>query len=735
MTTRSKRKIRSSRKHKSEKQKRKAKAKHIYPNSSSEESDVPYNREELEAATWRDKYRNQYNPNPTSIKAKLFSSPDDDILRLSTDEILRLSDSEEAVLKLRLEALKTRTELRELSPGVEIIEPPPVVVDLTYDAKDEEEKRRKLEEATLEEQELRLAALKSAYIKKSIARKRKKMLTERPYSPTDNIEKIESPQLTLSRDETDYSDNNMDISPINSPLPNDNDNRPIDMEIAPNSPVSFVEALFADDPLFSSSVSMNRNNEQAVEHVAKNRCLPEIVTNNNMFSPLSPPPDVEHNDMFSPLSPPPEIGPCTPIFPIIIPEVALNESAFLPPPPPPIICNTEYNNKSHAPPNNNDENLADISLEADCLRSLLLKNLKKKAKALQNSEAQRKLSPEKPLETIKEINKNEHEKLSPNESSPYQISDVENSPKEIDSVIGLRPPKSIENVNILQSPFPVLFQTTPLATLSLNKTPTPPKPKELAQTKSVPVITKKIACDTLMKVSNTKTEGFVFKKPIIPKTALAKPIGITKLKKAPPIAIKKILTTRKIENINILPKKTIAKSPNPVVSKTIPAKTSSMQEQSPLKPPTSTSASNSAVTPTPPVASRLTQTFESKAVPKLVIRLGNSDSDSDDFNMESTKSEKENTPNIQIVASNNNFEEKLDAFLKSARSRVEQTVEPDVQTPTKIGMMASNNVVPLGITKTVSTPVVSVIIFFVVYLYFLLRDFLFFGTKICSWLK
>lgn len=625
---------------------------------------MPYNREELEAALWRDKFRNQYNPNfidANSLKAKLLSSPDDDILRLSTDEILRLSDSEEAVLKLRLEALKTKTELRELSPEVEIIEPKPMVVDLTDgdDGKDEELNKREHEEASLEEQELRLAALKSAYIKKSIARKRKKLLTERPYSPTDNIEKIDCSQLTLLRDETDYSDNNMDISPINSPVPNDNDICLIDMEIVQNSPVSFVESLFADEPLYSNSVTDKINTESTVERVVQNifssENNPEMITNENISMP--------------------------------IPEVRIVEC--LP-------------NKLHAPPTN-DDNTTDISLEADCLRSLLLKNLKKKAEALQISAMQPDITLENQSspEVLSEV-----DTYYPKSPSLNQISNksFENLPREISPVIV--PPKSNENLKTLPLPSPVL-QTTPvmpLVTISMNKS-TSPKAKELAKTKSsTSIVTKNVACDNTKKL-NTKNESFVFKKPIIPKTTITKPIGITKLKKAPTVGIKKLLTNKKIENINILPKKPPVKPPVPSPNKFIlkPSTTVKTPPSIPTpNPPKISTMTKSIVNPTPST-NRLMQTFESITVPKLVIRLGNSDSDSDDFNMQSMSNEKENTPNLKIVTSNNNFEAKLDAFLKSARSRVEQTVEPEIQTPTKAGV-ATSDIAP---TTTVSTPVVS----------------------------
>lgn len=99
------------------------------------------------------------------------------------------------------------------------------------------------EHISLEEQELRLIALKSAVLKKHEARKRKQLATivqtseqiARPYSPTDSIVLVtdEAGEPGESGDrsndcQNDSDSNNMDISPISSPT---NQYQPMDMDL------------------------------------------------------------------------------------------------------------------------------------------------------------------------------------------------------------------------------------------------------------------------------------------------------------------------------------------------------------------------------------------------------------------------------------------------------------------------------------------------------------------------
>lgn len=107
------------------------------------------------------------------------------------------------------------------------------------------------EAISLEEQELRLIALKSAVLKKHEARKKKQQATMqafeqivRPYSPTDSVVLVPDDTADRSNDCCiDSDNNNMDISPISSPT---NQYQPMDMELASsnensNSPIFSYE--------------------------------------------------------------------------------------------------------------------------------------------------------------------------------------------------------------------------------------------------------------------------------------------------------------------------------------------------------------------------------------------------------------------------------------------------------------------------------------------------------------
>lgn len=121
----------------------------------------------------------------------------------------------------------------------------PIVIDESIDIQEDED-----EAISLEEQELRLIALKSAVLKKHEARKKKQMATIqafeqviRPYSPTDSVVLVADETGERSNDCIDSDNNNMDISPISSPT---NQYQPMDMDLASsnensNSPVFSYE--------------------------------------------------------------------------------------------------------------------------------------------------------------------------------------------------------------------------------------------------------------------------------------------------------------------------------------------------------------------------------------------------------------------------------------------------------------------------------------------------------------
>lgn len=133
------------------------------------------------------------------------------------DEEEDRDSGDELVLKLRLEALQSKQEIKDdLNVILKQGSPGPGSRPIIN-----------------EEQELRLIALKSAIVKKHEARKRRKE-NNRPYSPTDILDNLDVPSPPVSVQ-------NMDISPLSSPAVENSD--PVDMDIAndeSNSPILFA---------------------------------------------------------------------------------------------------------------------------------------------------------------------------------------------------------------------------------------------------------------------------------------------------------------------------------------------------------------------------------------------------------------------------------------------------------------------------------------------------------------
>lgn len=110
------------------------------------------------------------------------------------------------------------------------------------------------ETVSLEEQELRLIALKSAVLKKHEARKKRRIAQDdRPYSPTDNLltpDRVSDIEDNSNVDVIDSDNNNMEISPAMSPNSTmvhkvESECQPMDMELAlsdeSRSPIFFNE--------------------------------------------------------------------------------------------------------------------------------------------------------------------------------------------------------------------------------------------------------------------------------------------------------------------------------------------------------------------------------------------------------------------------------------------------------------------------------------------------------------
>ncbi|XP_070501745.1 putative leucine-rich repeat-containing protein DDB_G0290503 [Chironomus tepperi] len=170
----------------------------------------------------RQRRRRKYSKIKTPPPVVYLSSPE------SPESIVEVKESEsDEELLLRLQALTSKKEVKSL------IEPSPKVETIEIPQTSPTEPALQLNNN--EEELLRIAALRSAILKKKDHfRKRKqlrKLENERPYSPTDNFEAINDVAMDLSN------------SPLGSPFHTSCDiNEEVDMDIS-NSPSEVQENL------------------------------------------------------------------------------------------------------------------------------------------------------------------------------------------------------------------------------------------------------------------------------------------------------------------------------------------------------------------------------------------------------------------------------------------------------------------------------------------------------------
>lgn len=152
---------------------------------------------------------------------------------------------------------------------------------------------------SLEEQELRLMALKSAVLKKHEARKKRQAATQqqtaRPYSPTDSVIADESGERSI--DCIDSDNNNMDISPISSP--DGNQCQPMDMELASSnesskSPVFCRNTIIFDEQYVDWGTSIavpvpfNATYIEIDQSTPMNHQFPNMFGQNQMMAGFEP---------------------------------------------------------------------------------------------------------------------------------------------------------------------------------------------------------------------------------------------------------------------------------------------------------------------------------------------------------------------------------------------------------------------------------------------------------------
>lgn len=250
-----KRKHESARKHSLERKRKRRKevapaSTPVNVDSSDSERDFPLDRARLQAACIisSSKQRKTDKENWDALKRKLKLSMQ---MRKKSQEVVEITEpmlvdeegeeeddeDDEEVLQLRLQALKTKAELKE-TDVISLLEEHPI-------------EPMPASEKAAEEQELRMIALQSAFTKKHQIRLKKRQ-EERPYSPSDEIRLlspvtdlpevvdvddevmiIETKPETVEIADSSDEENRMEISPTESPNAEEAPNvQPVDMELA-----------------------------------------------------------------------------------------------------------------------------------------------------------------------------------------------------------------------------------------------------------------------------------------------------------------------------------------------------------------------------------------------------------------------------------------------------------------------------------------------------------------------
>lgn len=257
--------------------------------SSSSEEEIAYrlDRRELRAALKRDIPKPKVDS--SSLKRKLLGVQQSvtEFLASKVDE-----EQEESELTASLEIMELLETLSDQN----------IITGLSYSSKNDSKSDKLIENivplvsaampTALEEQELRLAVLKSAIIKKHENRKKRRVIEARPYSPTDtDILLDNSEQLFV---DTKVVLDNMEISPAVSPELPDKILLSVDMDIASDVSRSPIYLHEPNPPLCFDAA-----NDQWIPLPPDGICQDDI-TNFSIFQ--------QHSTLLAPPPPaPPEI--------------------------------------------------------------------------------------------------------------------------------------------------------------------------------------------------------------------------------------------------------------------------------------------------------------------------------------------------------------------------------------------------------------------------------------------
>lgn len=251
------------------------------------------------------------------------------------------------------------------------------------------------ENVSLEEQELRLIALKSAVLKKHEARKKRRLaMDERPYSPTDNILTPERVSISDTEqvpivDVIDLEGQNMEISPATSPsamqiCPTNKalECETMDMDLAHSddsrSPVFFYEKTQASNEMISGDSMPSQKSSGELNQTdgsSQNPLSPSISSSTASSNSLSP--TIDHIPVLEQKALEEEEE--TALRALLIAKLKnglKNEASNVKSQTQQPRCESPAAITNNTP--NHEDINADESLEADCLRSFLLSSIRNK---------------------------------------------------------------------------------------------------------------------------------------------------------------------------------------------------------------------------------------------------------------------------------------------------------------------------------------------------------------------
>lgn len=545
-------------------------------------------------------------------------------------------------------------------------------------------------ESCLNEQELRIIALKSAILKKAEARKQRKMNETQPYSPTDDVvmETVILSKVSVIAKPKDELDN-MEISPAVSPTNHADDSlQPIDMDLESDDEIAPAMANVAsNDSEKSITVPVPDEMSLSTANVPEETNQPNLSFDSSQQRKQQEEEEEQalRASLLANLKTSKRKASCVESQPIPKP---LEEDSL------PV-----------------EKSTGDVSVEMDQLRKQVISSMQKRRKLnlLPNPFAQKFLvQVPRPMEmtmpqitsnlkeALKRIKERDKQNVDVDPVASNDIGDKTNTGKVCRNMNGLR--KASGKVVIVDDNESKKVQThiSELKSIAIKLSGGNVSPKTVT---SDPIVHSKKSCAPLSTKINDVLKNV---------TSNNSSVDLTKSKEATvPLVISNKIETAPIEKSDAAIRSLKAVAQKKVITEPHTSLNQKENQQlrkvvaSPKRPSDEKLAIVKKTKITNVKVSRVITTPVEKPVKKMIIQLNNSDTESDDLglgqqNVEASLNNKSysgvaspagcsfsplspanvadnKTANKAIPTTNDNFQRKLDEYLKSARTKVEKT--------------------------------------------------------------